>query len=139
MSSQNNFFVSVEKLRVDKWLWMVRLFKTRTMASDACNAGKVKINGINCKPSRDVKTGDELQVRIGQLQKTVQIIAFPKNRIPAKLVPDYYLDMTPAEEYERVKMLSSRFESRDHGIGRPTKRDRRQLDYLKDFLGEEDR
>lgn len=138
MSLQNNPSVSNDKVRIDKWLWMVRLFKTRTVASDACNAGKVKINGVNCKPSREAKTGDELQVRIGQLQKTVQIIAFPKNRIPAKLVPDYYTDLTPQEEYERIKMLSSRFESRDHGIGRPTKRDRRQLDYLKDFLGEED-
>lgn len=138
MSLQNNSSVSNDKVRIDKWLWMVRLFKTRTMASDACNAGKVKINGVNCKPSRDAKIGDELQVRIGQLQKMVQIIAFPKNRISAKLVPDYYIDLTPQEEYDRIKMLSSRFESRDHGIGRPTKRDRRQLDYLKDFLGEED-
>ncbi len=138
MSLQNDFSAQIDKLRVDKWLWMVRLFKTRTMASDACNAGKVKINGINCKPSREVKTGEELQVKIGQLQKTVQIIAFPKNRIPAKLIPDYYMDMTPAEEYERMKMLSSRFESRDHGIGRPTKRDRRQLEYLKNFLEEEE-
>ncbi len=138
MSLQNDFSTQIDKLRIDKWLWMVRLFKTRTMASDACNAGKVKINGINCKPSREVKTGEELQVKIGQLQKTVQIIAFPKNRIPAKLIPDYYMDMTPAEEYERMKMLSSRFESRDHGIGRPTKRDRRQLEYLKNFLEEEE-
>ena len=138
MSSQNNFSASIDKLRVDKWLWMVRLFKTRTMASDACNAGKVKIGGVNCKPSREVKKGDELQVRIGQLQKTIEIVAFPKNRIPAKLVPDYYIDLTPQEEYDRIKMLSTRFESRDHGIGRPTKRDRRQLDYLKDFLGEEE-
>ena len=137
MSSQNNFLASIDKLRVDKWLWMIRLFKTRTAASDACTAGKVKINGVNCKPSREVKIGDELQVRIGQLLKTVHITAFPKNRIPAKLVLDFYEDKTPQEEYERIKMLSSRFESREHGIGRPTKRDRRQLDYLKDFLSEE--
>ena len=84
-----------------------------------------------------MKIGDELQVRIGQLLKTVEIIAFPKNRISAKLVPDFYIDKTPEEEYERIKLLSSRFEFRDHGIGRPTKRDRRQLDYLKDFLKEE--
>jgi ribosome-associated heat shock protein Hsp15 len=137
MSSQNNFAASVDKLRVDKWLWMVRLFKTRTVASDACNAGKVKINGVNCKPSREVKTGDELHVRIDQLQKTVQIIALPKTRIPAQYVPDFYIDKTPEEEYERIKQLATHVEYRDRGTGRPTKRDRRQLDYLKDFLSEE--
>ena len=129
MSLQNNV-----KIRIDKWLWTVRLFKTRTMATDACNAGKVKINSINCKPSREIKINDEIQVRIGQLQKTVKIIGFPKSRIAAKLVFDYYLDITPAEEYERVKLLSIQSEKREHGIGRPTKRDRRQIEYLKDFV-----
>ena len=138
MSSQSNPAEKSSKIRIDKWLWMVRLFKTRTMASDACNAGKVKIDGVNCKPSREIKIGSEIQVTIGQLHKAIQIIDSPKSRIAAKLVPDYYTDLTPQEEYDRIKMLSSRFESRDNGIGRPTKRDRRQLDYLKDFLSLDD-
>ena len=129
MSLQNN-----DKMRIDKWLWTVRLFKTRTMATDACNAGKVKINSVNCKPSREIRTNDEVQVRIGQLQKKVKVIDSPKSRISAKLVPDYYLDLTPAEEYERVKLLSTQTERREHGLGRPTKRDRRQIEYLKDFI-----
>jgi ribosome-associated heat shock protein Hsp15 len=129
MSLQNN-----DKMRIDKWLWIVRLFKTRTMATDACNAGKVKINSVNCKPSREIKINDEIQIRIGQLQKTVKVIGSPKNRISAKFVPDYYIDLTPAEEYERIKLLSTQTERREHGLGRPTKRDRRQIEYLKDML-----
>ncbi|MDR0603006.1 MAG: RNA-binding S4 domain-containing protein [Bacteroidales bacterium] len=129
MSLQNN-----TKVRIDKWLWMVRLFKTRTMANEACNAGKVKIDNVNCKPSREIKINDTIHIRLGQLQKTIQVINFPKNRIAAKFIPDYYLDITPQEEYERVKLLALPFEKRDNNVGRPTKRDRRQIDYLKDFL-----
>jgi ribosome-associated heat shock protein Hsp15 len=129
MSLQNS-----TKIRIDKWLWMVRLFKTRNMANEACNAGKVKIDTVNCKPSREVKINDIIHIRLGQLQKTVKVIDFPKNRIAAKLIPDYYLDITPPEEYERVKLLAMSSEKRDNRIGRPTKRDRRQIDYLKDFL-----
>ena len=129
MSSQNN-----TKIRIDKWLWTVRLFKTRTLATDACNAGKVKINGVNCKPSREIKIDDEIHVRIGQLHKTIKVINYPKNRIAAKLVPDYYIDLTPAEEYERIRLLFIQSERREHGLGRPTKRDRRQMEGLKDWI-----
>lgn len=118
-------------MRIDKWLWMVRLFKTRSIATDACNAGKVKLNGNNVKPSKEVKTDEIYQVRIGQLEKCVQVINTPKSRVGAPLVPNYYTDLTSAEEYERVKALNARFEYRDHGEGRPTKRDRRQIEYLK--------
>lgn len=124
-------------VRIDKWLWMVRLFKTRSMATDACNAGKVKMNGINVKPSRLVKTDECFHVRINQLEKVVQVIDTPKNRVGAALVPQYYTDLTPPEEYERVKQLHARFEFREHGAGRPTKRDRRQIDYLKEFYNED--
>ena len=124
-------------VRIDKWLWMVRLFKTRSMATDACNAGKVKMNGINVKPSKMVKSEECFHVRIGQLEKVVQVLDTPKSRVGAALVPQYYTDLTPSEEYERVKQLRTKFEFRDHGVGRPTKRDRRQIDYLKDFYHEE--
>lgn len=124
----------MDKTRIDKWLWSVRLFKTRTMATDACNAGKVKGNGNNCKPSREIREGEVLQVRIGSLNKTVRVLDAPKSRIPAARVPEFYEDLTPEEEYERVRIARMQTERRDAGIGRPTKRDRRQIDYLKDFL-----
>lgn len=129
---------TAHKMRIDKWLWTVRLFKTRTLATDACNAGKVKINAVNCKPSREVKLNEKMQIRIGILLKTIEVTAFSKNRISAKLVPDYYIDLTPSEEYERVKNISSSTEQRDYGLGRPTKRDRRQLEYVKEMLAYEE-
>jgi ribosome-associated heat shock protein Hsp15 len=118
-------------IRIDKWLWMVRLFKTRSIATDACNAGKIKLNGQNVKPSKEVKKDEVYYVRIGQLEKCVQVIDTPKSRIGAPLVPNYYIDLTSAEEYMRVKDLNTKFEYREHGEGRPTKRDRRQIEYLK--------
>ena len=127
-----------EKIRIDKWLWMVRLFKTRTMASNACNAGKIKIAGINCKSSREVKLNEEIQVRIGQLVKTIKVLDVPKSRLPAKSIPEFYEDLTLQEEYDRVRLLRANVEFREHGLGRPTKRDRRQLDYLKDFLSNDE-
>jgi len=125
---------NTSKIRIDKWLWTVRLFKTRTLATDACNAGKVKINAVNCKPSREIKKNEKVQIRIGMLLKTVEVLDFPKSRIAAKLVPDYYTDLTPPEEYERLKTISTAAEWREHGIGRPTKRDRRQLEYVKEWI-----
>ncbi len=125
-----------DKIRIDKWLWMVRIFKTRNIANEACNAGKVKINGISCKASKEIKKNIEIQIRIGQLLKTVKVLDFPKSRLSAKLVPDYCTDMTPQEEYDRLHFLRSQAVVREHGLGRPTKRDRRQLDYLKKKLSE---
>ena len=119
---------------MDKWLWSVRLFKTRSLAAEACTAGKVKSGGVPCKPAKEVKAGETLQVRIGQLQRTVRVIDAPKSRIPAVQVPSFYEDLTPQEEYERLRLARMQTEHRDAGIGRPTKRDRRQIDYLKDFL-----
>ena len=129
----------MDTVRIDKWLWMVRLFKTRSMATDACNAGKVKMDGNNLKASKSIKENEVYVVRIGQLEKTVQVIGSPKSRVGAPLVPQFYTDLTPPEEYERVKMLSMRFEHRDRGEGRPTKRDRRQIEFVKNlFRGDED-
>lgn len=124
-------------IRIDKWLWMVRLFKTRSMATDACNAGKVKMDGTNVKPSKMVKTEECYHVRVGQLEKVVQVIDTPKSRVGAPLVPQYYADLTPPEEYDRLKQLRAKFEYREPGVGRPTKRDRRQIDFLKDYYGED--
>lgn len=122
-------------IRIDKWLWMVRLFKTRSMATDACNAGKVKMNEARVKPSKEVKTEEIYHVKIGDLNKIVQVIATPKSRVGAPLVSQFFTDLTPQEEYERVKAARSTFEYRQHGDGRPTKRERRQIEYLKKMDG----
>ena len=130
----------MEKLnvRIDKWLCMVRLFKTLSIATDACNAGKVKLNGENVKPSRDVRVGEVYEVHIGSLHKTVEVVGAPKSRVGAPLVLDYCTDLTPQSEYDRMKNLKTQ-EFRPHGLGRPTKRERRQLDFIKEnYFDDED-
>jgi ribosome-associated heat shock protein Hsp15 len=123
----------VEELRVDKWLWAVRIYKTRTMAGDACRAGKVKMEGLAIKPSRILKTGDVLMVSQGPLTRTLRVKALIHNRVSAKLVPDSLEDLTPAEEYERIKFMHElNAEHRDRGTGRPTKKERRLIDRLKE-------
>lgn len=138
LQHKDNWTMENLNVRIDKWLWTVRLFKTRSLATEACNAGKVKLDGTNVKPSRQVRTGEVYEIHIGALNKTVQVIAAPKSRVGAPLVPQYCLDKTPQEEYDRMKTLHTG-EFRPHGLGRPTKRDRRQLEYVKQqFDGAED-
>ena len=93
-----------QSIRIDKWLWAVRVFKTRSQAADACKAGKVRMEGLLVKASREVKPGDIIEVQIGPLKKEVEVINPIKNRVSAKLVADHMKDLTPEEEYERVKM-----------------------------------
>jgi ribosome-associated heat shock protein Hsp15 len=122
----------MEDIRVDKWLWSVRLFKTRNQAIDACKAGKVKIDGNAIKPSRIIKIDDILTVSLGPLLRTIKVKELLNNRVSAKLVPDYLEDLTPKEEYERVQLMKEfNAEKRDRGIGRPTKKDRRHIERLK--------
>ena len=120
-------------VRMDKWLWAARLFKTRAIATDAIKGGKVKMNDTLVKPSREVKEGDVIQVQIEQLHKVVQVKSVIKNRVPAKMVPEVYADLTPKEEYERIEFLHAyKSEYRDRGAGRPTKKQRRMIDKIKD-------
>jgi len=122
----------VDSVRIDKWLWAVRVFKTRTQAADACKGGKVKMDGLNVKASREVKVGDEIDIQQGIIKKSLRVKVAAKNRVSAKLVPDLAEDITPAEEYEKLDMLRQlNHEKRDRGAGRPTKRDRRDIDRLK--------
>jgi ribosome-associated heat shock protein Hsp15 len=122
----------LETIRIDKWLWAVRFFKTRTQASDACRGGKVKIDGQNVKPSREIRIGEEIEVQLGIIRKKVSVKAILKNRVGAKLVDDYLEDLTPAEEYEKLDMLKQlNYEKRDRGTGRPTKKNRRDISKLK--------
>ncbi len=109
----------MEELRIDKWLWCARLFKTRTLAADACKGGKVKINDVSIKPSRDVKIGEQIQVQLGQLHKVVEVKSIPKSRVSPKQVEEVYADLTPKEEYERIEFIHAyKVEYRDRGAGR---------------------
>lgn len=118
--------------RLDKYVWSVRLAKTRSQAADAISKGKVKLNGENIKPAKDVKIGDEINVIKHTAVFTYKVLQLLDRRVGAKLVPDYLLDITPEEEIEKLKMFQlSQKSYRQHGTGKPSKKDRRNLD---DFL-----
>ena len=122
----------MDTIRIDKYLWAVRLYKTRSIATDACRSGRVKLNGVPVKPSHEIKEGEVYELNIEQMHRTVQVKALLGNRVSAKLVGDYMTDLTPAEEYERIQMARQySFEQRDRGVGRPTKRDRREIEEFK--------
>ena len=123
-----------EPIRIDKYLWAVRLYKTRSIATEACRSGRVKMNGVALKPSHEIKVGEVYELSIEQMHRVVEVKNLLGNRVSAKLVPDFMLDRTPHEEYERIQMIRLySFEHRDRGVGRPTKRDRREIDELKYF------
>lgn len=121
-----------EGVRIDKWLWAVRIFKTRNQASEACKAGKVKIDANSVKSSREVKLHDEIVIFLKHMTKTVKVTGLLKNRVAAKLVENYLVDQTPQEEYDKQKLMKDlNYEYRQHGLGRPTKKERRLIDQLK--------
>lgn len=119
--------------RIDKFLWSVRLFKTRVQAADACKKGHVIISNVPVKPSRIIKEGETISVKKNPVIYSYRINAIPKSRISAKLVADFIEDVTPAEEKEKLLAMDSFFIIRDRGTGRPTKKERRQIDKLRDF------
>lgn len=120
--------------RIDKWLWCVRLFKTRSTAAEACKSGRVMVNGMPAKPSREVKAGDEVSVRKMPAVYRFKVLDTPRSRQPAREVPKYMTDITPPEELEKVEiaMMGRGFMQRDRGAGRPTKRERRDIDDLRE-------
>lgn len=118
--------------RIDKYLWSIRIFKTRSIAIDAINGGKIKLNGSNTKPSKELKPGDKIEFKRGVVQHTIEVVSFPKNRIPAKDVLLYYTDLTPESEILKLQDLKYvKVERRGKGLGRPTKKERRDIDRLK--------
>ncbi len=120
-----------EKLRIDKYLWAIRLFKTRSLATDACKAGRIKLNGQNLKPSAIVKIGEIYQVSKGNEKKVIQVIELLNNRVESKIAVTKYKDLTPEEETHAFKsMFHAPSLKRDRGSGRPTKKDRRETDDL---------
>lgn len=121
------------EVRVDKWLWAMRVFKTRTIATDACKKGRVSIGGSAVKPSRMVKIGDTIDVRKPPVTYTFRVTGLTENRLGAKLVPDYLENLTPQSQYDLLEMTRiSGFVDRRKGLGRPTKRDGREINRFKE-------
>lgn len=123
--------VAASAARLDKWLWAVRLFKTRSLATDACRAGSVTINDLPVKPARDVHAGETILVRQGVVTRTVRVEGVPRSRVGPKLVATFCTELTPPEEFDKAKeQRVQHLLEREKGSGRPTKRDRRALDQL---------
>lgn len=118
-----------ETARIDKWLWAARIFKTRSIASDACKNGRVTIGGVTMKPSRSVKVGDVVSVKKPPITYSFKVLKTIEQRVGAKLVPEIYENVTEAKQYELLEMSRiSGFVDRARGTGRPTKKERRALD-----------
>ncbi|MBD5234281.1 MAG: RNA-binding S4 domain-containing protein [Bacteroidales bacterium] len=127
-------------VRIDKWLWAVRIFKTRTIATDACKKGRVTMGtpAVAVKPSRLVEPGDIVNVRKPPVTYTFRVRAVTQNRLGAKLVPDYLENLTPKEQYDLLEVVKiSGFIDRQKGLGRPTKRDGRELSKFTDSMSDE--
>ena len=116
-------------MRIDKYLWCIRVFKTRSIATAACKKGQVKIDAKSVKPSRDVFGGELIVVRKNQINYQIKALNLPESRVGAKLVDQYKKDVTPKEEFEKTELLKfAKDYYRKKGIGRPTKKDRRDID-----------
>lgn len=114
--------------RIDKWLWSMRVFKTRSIATEACKKGRVMMGGNPVKPSRLIKPGDEIDVKKPPVTFRYKVLKIASNRLGAKLVPEYMENITPASQYEILEMAKiSGFVDRRKGLGRPTKREGREL------------
>lgn len=120
----------MEKLRIDKYLWAIRLFKTRTLAAAACDNGKVRLNGVSVKASKHVNVGDEYEVKTEAKKWVIKVTGLLHNRVQYSEAINHYIDITPAEEIERLRFQASSFHTgkRLSKVGRPTKKQRRELD-----------
>jgi len=132
-----------EVARIDKWLWATRVFKTRSLAADACKNGRVTMNGINVKPSHTIKAGETVSVKKSPITYSFKVLKCIEQRVGAKLLPEIYENVTDAKQYELLEMSRiSGFIDRSRGTGRPTKKDRRALDSFVDpvifGLGDDD-
>lgn len=142
----------MNEVRIDKWLWAMRIFKTRTIATEACKKGRVYVGDALAKPSRTIKVGDIVKVRKPPVTYSFRVLALTQNRLGAKLVPEYMENVTPKSELDLLEIVKiSGFIDRRKGLGRPTKREGRELaeftesmsdgwdiDFLDDFDEEED-
>ena len=115
-------------MRIDKWLWATRVFKTRTLATDACKLGRVTMNGMNVKPSHLIKVGDKISVKKSPITFTFEVVGLLNNRVGAKLVPNYLKNITTPDQYQLLEMVRiGGFVKRQKGLGRPTKKDGREM------------
>jgi len=134
LSKRLTKFKNSYRMRVDKFLWCIRYYKTRSIATSACKSGKVRVNQDIVKPSREVYPGDSISLRKEQIDYKLVVIALPEARVGAKIVDLYRKDSTPKESLEKLELLKfSKDYYRGKGVGRPTKKDRRDLD---DFVEE---
>lgn len=125
----------MEEARVDKWLWAVRIFKTRSIATDACKKGRVAVGGTVVKPSRMIHVGDIVSVRKPPIEYSFRVIQLLGSRVGAKRVEEFMQNVTPREQYELLELQRvSGFVDRAKGLGRPTKKDRRDLDQFAEEL-----
>ncbi|HCC52015.1 MAG TPA: heat-shock protein Hsp15 [Porphyromonadaceae bacterium] len=123
----------MDEVRIDKWMWATRIFKTRTIASDACKKNRVSVGNVNVKPSRMIKAGDIISVRKPPVTYSFRVLDVTEKRMGAKLVPQYMENITPPSQYEVLEMNKiSGFVDRARGLGRPTKKDRRELEQFTD-------
>ncbi|HRD81533.1 MAG: RNA-binding S4 domain-containing protein [Saprospiraceae bacterium] len=125
----------MEKVRIDKWLWSVRIFKSRTIATDACKEGKVKLNGISAKSSQLIQVGDQVEVKKEGFNMQYKVLNLIEKRVGAPIAQACYEDLTPAEELNKYKdwfVGKAGAEYREKGAGRPTKKERRVIDDFKD-------
>lgn len=119
----------MSEARIDKWLWAARIFKTRSIAANACKNGRVSVNGTNVKPSRSVKVGEIVNVKKSPVTYSFKILKTIEQRVGAKLIPEIYENVTDAKQYELLEMSRiSGFVDRARGTGRPTKKERRAID-----------
>jgi ribosome-associated heat shock protein Hsp15 len=117
------------EVRVDKYLWAMRIYKTRSVAADACKNGRITMNGIQLKPSRTFKIGDRFSVRKGPITYSYRVLQLSENRLGAKLVPEYMQDITAPDQLELLELARMAGQTgRDRGTGRPTKKDRREIE-----------
>ena len=123
----------MNEARIDKWLWAARIFKTRSIAADACKNGRVTLNGMNMKPSRTIKEGEVVSVKKPPVTYSFKVLKAIEQRVGAKLLPEIYENVTDPKQYELLQMSRiSGFRDRAHGTGRPTKKERRALDAFVD-------
>jgi ribosome-associated heat shock protein Hsp15 len=125
---------TMDDTRLDKWLWSVRVFKTRAEATAHCRNGRVQVNGLDAKPGRDIHVGETVTARVGIVTRTLRVVGVPRSRVGAKQLPEFLTDLTPPAEYDRAKQASlEHLLARERGRGRPTKKDRRDLGRLFGF------
>lgn len=130
-SSRTDKYSFMEEVRIDKYLWSIRVFKTRSEATDACKGGKIRLNGSDVKPSKPVKEGDMIVARKGAVTYTYKVLRLVDKRQGARLVPEYAENLTSPEELAKLRApVETFFLKRDRGAGRPTKKDRRQMESL---------